>query len=73
MLFVAPVFKKERFGKNLKVLLIFCGILSLIGLIGVPLQNMQIRNIGIIGYAVVGPVAFLFIGKILGSTRQVQV
>lgn len=73
MLFVAPVFKKERFGKNLKVLLIFCGILSLIGLIGVPLQNMQIRNIGIIGYAVVGPVAFLFIGKILGSTKQAQV
>lgn len=69
MLFAAPVFKKNRFEKNLKTLLIICGILSIIGLIGVTLQNMQIRNIGIIGYAVIGPVAFFFIGKILGSQK----
>jgi hypothetical protein len=72
MLFAALVFKRDRFENNLKILLIICGILSLIGLIGVPLQNMQIRNIGIIGYAVVGPVAFLLIGKILGRSKQVQ-
>jgi hypothetical protein len=72
MLFAAPVFKKDRIGKFVKVFLIICGILSLIGLIGVPLQNMQIRNIGIIGYAVVGPIAFLLIGKIIGRSKQVQ-
>lgn len=72
MLFIAPVFKKDKFETNLKTLLIICGLLSLIGLIGVPLQNMQIRNIGIIGYAVVAPVAFLLIGKILGRSNQVQ-
>ena len=72
MLFAAPVFKKDRFEKNLKILLITSGILSLFGLIGVPLQNMQIRNIGIIGYAVVAPVAFLLIGKILGRSKEVQ-
>lgn len=69
MLFVAPVFKKNRFEKNLKKLLIVSGVLSLIGLIGVPLQNMQIRNIGIIGYAVLAPFAFFLIGKILGGQR----
>ncbi|WP_026898323.1 hypothetical protein [Daejeonella oryzae] len=67
MLFLAPVFKID---KNLKALLIISGILSLIGLIGIPLQNMQIRNIGIIGYAVIGPVAFLLIGKILGGQKD---
>jgi hypothetical protein len=72
MLFMAPVFKKGKFEKNLKSLLIICGILSIIGLIGIPLKNMQIRNIGIIGYAVLAPVAFLLIGKILGRSKQVQ-
>jgi hypothetical protein len=61
MLFATPVFKMN----TLKLLLALCGIISLIGLIGVPLQNMQLRNIGIIGYAVVGPLVFLLIGKTL--------
>ena len=72
MLFVAPIFKNDKFEKKLKILLIICGILSIIGLIGVPLQNMQIRNIGIIGYAVLAPVAFFLIGKILGRSKQIQ-
>ncbi|HEX5655132.1 MAG TPA: hypothetical protein VFX58_18780 [Chitinophagaceae bacterium] len=72
MLFAAPVFKKDRFEGNLKTVLVICGTLSLIGLIGIPLQNMQIRNIGILGYAVVGPAAFLLIGRIIGRPNQVQ-
>lgn len=70
MLFMAPVFKNGKAEKKVRTLLIISGILSIIGLIGVPLQNMQIRNIGIIGYAVVAPVAFLLIGKILGRAEQ---
>ena len=38
-------------------LLLVSGALALIGLAGVPLANMQVRNIGIIGYAVVFPIA----------------
>jgi len=72
MLFLVPVFKKTRLEKNLKTVLLVSGILSLIGLIGVPLQNMQIRNIGIIGYAVAGPIAFLLMGKILGRSTPAQ-
>ena len=70
MLFVAIIFKKNRFEKKLRALLIICGILCLIGLIGIPLQDMQIRNIGIIGYAVIGPIAFLLIGIIF--RRQME-
>lgn len=72
VLFLVPVFKKTRLEKNLKTVLISSGILSLIGLIGVPLQNMQIRNLGIIGYAVAGPIAFLLMGKILGRSSPAQ-
>lgn len=71
MLFASQIFNKGRYEKNLKVLLFISGILSLIGLIGIPLQNIQIRNIGIIGYAVIGPVAFFLIGKTLGRTKQI--
>ena len=71
MLFAAQVLKK-RFEKNLKILLITSGILNLFVLIGVPLQNMQIRNIGIIGCTIEAPVAFLLIGKTLGRTKEIQ-
>jgi hypothetical protein len=47
VLFAAPVFKKTRLEKRLRFVLVLSGIISLSGLIGVPLQNMQIRNIGI--------------------------
>jgi hypothetical protein len=70
MLFAAQVFVKNRFERTLKTLLIVSGILSLVGLMGVPLQNMQVRNIGIVGYAVVAPVAFLLMGIILGRTKE---
>ncbi len=72
MFFAAAVFKKGRLQKSLKILFIICGILSLIGLIGVPLQNMQIRNIGIIGYAIVGPVAFLLLSIVLWQPKQIS-
>jgi len=48
--------------------MIVCGLLSLAGLIGVPLDNMQLRNIGIVVYGAIAPVAFLLIGIFLGRT-----
>lgn len=70
VLFAAPVFRGERLEKTVRTLMIIAGLLSLAGLIGVPFRNMQIRNIGIIGYAVAGPVIFLLIGMILGRYKQ---
>ena len=71
MLFAAPVFKTGRLEITVRILMIVSGVLSLAGLIGVPLADMQVRNIGIIGYAVVAPIVFLLLGIIFGRTRQV--
>jgi hypothetical protein len=68
MLFAAPVFKAGRLEITVRMLMIVSGVLSLAGLIGVPLANMQVRNIGIIGYAVAAPVVFLLLGIIFGRT-----
>jgi hypothetical protein len=67
ILFASPVFKTGRIEKLIRTLMIICGLLSLAGLIGVPFGNMQIRNIGIIGYALIAPFIFLLIGKLLGN------
>lgn len=70
LLFAVPVFKGgSRLERWVWILLLVSGILSLAGLIGVPLSDMQVRNIGIIGYAVVAPVAFLLIGIVFGRTQ----
>ena len=73
VLFAVPVF---RGGSTLErwvwILLLVSGMLSLAGLIGVPLADMQVRNAGVVGYAVVAPVAFLLIGILFGRTRPLR-
>jgi hypothetical protein len=64
MLFAAPVFRVGRLERTVRVLMIVSGVLSLAGLIGVPLADMGIRNIGIIGYAVVSIIVFFLIAVI---------
>jgi hypothetical protein len=64
MLCAAPVFKVGRLEKTVRILMIISGVLSLAGLIGVPLEDMQIRMIGILGYAVVSPIVFLMLGMV---------
>lgn len=67
MIFLSGVFERRS---TVHYLLLLAGIISLVGLIGIPLQNMQIRNIGIIGYAILGPVAFLKMGNLLRKTTH---
>jgi hypothetical protein len=45
------------------------GVLALAGLAGVFLNDMQVRNIGIVGYAVVFPVAAALIGILFWRTE----
>ena len=68
--FIAPVFKRGRLENVLKTLLIVGGILSLAGFIGIPLENMQVRNLGILGYAIVAPLAFLLMGFVFKKRRK---
>lgn len=69
MLCAAPVFKGGRLELTVRLLMLLSGGLSLAGLLGVPLADMQVRNIGIIGYAVVTPVLFLLLGLVFGRTQ----
>jgi hypothetical protein len=57
VLFVAPVFVGNRLATGIRVLMVISGTLSLAGLSGVLEGNMQLRDIGILGYVGVFPVA----------------
>ena len=76
LLCAIPAFRGSGLESAIRVILIVSVILAFAGLIGVPLANMNYRNIGIVGYAVVAPVAFLLIGILFGrlgpGVRQVM-
>ena len=72
ILFAAPVFRQGRREAAVRILLTASGVLSLAGLIGVPLANMQIRMIGVIGYAGIAPIAFLLMAMVFGRTARKQ-
>jgi hypothetical protein len=61
MLFAAPAIRGTRLATWVRVLMIASGVLSLAGLSGVVTGNMQLRNIGIVGYDGV----FLFVAALL--------
>jgi hypothetical protein len=50
MLFAALVFQGSRLAAWIRVLMIASGVLSLAGLSGVVVGDMQLRSIGIVGY-----------------------
>ena len=50
MFFAAPVFGGSRLAASIRVLMIVSGVLALVGLSGVVAGDMQLRNIGIVGY-----------------------
>lgn len=71
-LFGSLVFNHGKLEKAVKILMIISGVLSLVGLLGVPLNNMQIRNIGIVGYAVMTLPIFLLLSKIFDSAKIIN-
>ncbi len=71
MLFVAPVFRGSRLAVWIRVLMIASGVLALAGLSGVVVGDMQLRNIGIVGYVgVFLVVAALLAGLFYRTTPQ---
>lgn len=70
LLFAAFVFTNGKLERAVRVLLLVSAVLSLAGLLGVALADMQVRNIGIIGYAVVSPIAFLLIALVFGRDQS---
>jgi hypothetical protein len=69
MLLAAPVFKVGRLEKTLRILMVVTGVLSLAGLIGVPLADMQVRLIGVVGYVGVSLVVFPLLGIVFGRAH----
>ena len=68
-LFSALVFGREGLPGRIRTLLIVSAVLSFAGLAGVIVGDMMVRNIGIIGYALIFPIAVAFIGILLLRTK----
>ena len=49
--------------------LVLAGVLCLAGLSGMVTANMQIRDIGIIGYAIVFPAVSLLMARLFGRAH----
>jgi len=69
MLFAAPVFRTGRLERTVRILMIASGVLSLIGLIGVPLGDMSLRNIGILGYVGGSLIVFPLLAIVFGRAQ----
>jgi hypothetical protein len=57
VLLAAPVFFGSRLTRSIRILLLTSGVLAIAGLVGAALGDMQVRDIGVVGYAVVFPIA----------------
>lgn len=53
-------------------LLMVSALLAFVGLAGVPLANMQVRNIGIVGYAVLYPLAAAVLAYRVGVQKKLS-
>jgi hypothetical protein len=62
MFFAAPVLGGSRLATSIRGLMIVSGVLALAGLSGIVAGDMQLRNIGIVGYLVL----FLVVAGLLG-------
>jgi hypothetical protein len=66
-LFAAATVEGGGLAGLVRALLFGSAVLSFIGLLGVALANMQVRNIGIIGYAVLFPIAAGAFAKMMAT------
>lgn len=68
VLSAALVFKGSKVANWTAVLLVVSGVLALAGLSGVALNDMQFRNIGIVGYVGVFPIAAVLLATLFQRT-----
>ena len=69
MLFAAPVFSGSRLAISIRVLMTLSGVVALAGLSGVAANDMRLRNIGIVGYALVFPVVAALLAILFYKTK----
>ena len=71
MFFAAPVFAGSRLTASIRILMIASGVLALAGLGGVVAGDMQLRNIGIVGYLGVFLIVACLLAVLFSQTRPV--
>ena len=69
-LFAAATVQGSGLNRLVRVLLVVSAILAFAGVLGVPLANMQVRNVGIIGYAVFFPIAAALLAILFQRARH---
>lgn len=70
MLFLAFLFRGKELNRTIRVLAFLSAGISFIGLLGIPLNNMQVRNIGILGYTVFAIPLFYLLGKVFSKVTE---
>jgi len=68
LLLAALVFSDDRHGAWVRRGMVISGVLCLGGLLGAVFGNMNVRDIGIVGYALVLPVVALLMGRLFTAT-----
>jgi hypothetical protein len=68
--FAAATVRGSGLARLVRALLIVSAVLALVGLLGVPFANMQVRNVGIIGYAVFFPTASALLAVLFQRDRR---
>jgi hypothetical protein len=71
MLFAAPVFSGDRLLASIRFLMIVSGVLALAGISGVAVGDMQLRMIGVVGYAGLFPVVAMLLAILFRRTSPV--
>ena len=71
MLFAAPVFRGDRLRTSIRLLMIVSGVLALGGLSGAVVGDMQLRMIGVVGYAGVFPVVAVLLTMLFWRSKPV--
>jgi hypothetical protein len=72
MVFAAPVFGGSRLNLWIRWLMILSGVLAFAGLVGVALDDMRWRNIGIVGYVPVFLVVVILLGTLFFRTEPCE-
>jgi len=68
LILAAPVFSGSRPADRVRRGLIVSGVLCLGGLLGAVVGNMNVRNIGVVGYAFVLPIVMLRMGRLFAAS-----
>jgi len=71
-LFLAAALEGSGLAGRARVLLVISAVLAFAGLLGVPLADMQVRNVGIVGYAVVFPAGAAVLALLFHRARHAR-